>query len=64
MFRLVGLSLVALWLSAMHVPAPAREAGAWTLVHERPSNVKYEDFAFPNSKDGWLVSAAGIILHH
>ena len=45
------------------VPVAARQTGAWTLVHERPSNLKYEDFAFPNSKDGWLVSAEGVILH-
>jgi photosystem II stability/assembly factor-like uncharacterized protein len=60
---LVGLSLVAVWLRATHVAAGARQTGAWTLVHERPSSVKYEDFAFPNSKDGWLVSADGVILH-
>ena len=60
---LVGLSLAAVWLRATHVAAAPRQTGAWTLVHERPSSVKYEDFAFPNSKDGWLVSADGVILH-
>jgi photosystem II stability/assembly factor-like uncharacterized protein len=44
------------------VPASAQQSG-WTLVQERPLAGKYEDFAFPTAKQGWLAAALGDILH-
>ncbi len=40
-----------------------RVPDSWDLVFPRPATGKYEDFAFPDSTNGWLVSAAGVILH-
>jgi photosystem II stability/assembly factor-like uncharacterized protein len=45
------------------VPARASQPPGWTLVFNRPFAGKYEDLAFPDSKNGWLVSAAGQIFH-
>lgn len=41
--------------------APAPDA--WTLVVDRPATGKYEDFAFPDPKNGWLINANGVVLH-
>lgn len=41
----------------------ALDPNSWTLVLNRPGNGKYEDFAFPDTANGWLVSAAGFIMH-
>ena len=47
-----------------HEPAgPTIDVNAWTLVYPRPATGKYEDFAFPNDRDGWLVTARGDVLH-
>jgi photosystem II stability/assembly factor-like uncharacterized protein len=35
----------------------------WILVLDRPYSGKYEDFAFPDARHGWLVSSAGDIIH-
>ena len=44
-------------------PSPAVTLDSWTLIYPRPATGKYEDFAFPNDHDGWLVTARGDILH-
>ena len=47
-----------------HAPGPADQTSTdWTLVLNRPASGKYEDLAFPDAKNGWLVSAGGQILH-
>lgn len=38
-------------------------ADNWTLAFARPAAGKYEDFAFPDTANGWLISASGVILH-
>jgi photosystem II stability/assembly factor-like uncharacterized protein len=35
----------------------------WTLVYPRPTTGKYEDFAFPDNRNGWVVTSGGDILH-
>ena len=61
-------SLVALAMLTLVGPVggqqPAQSTGyKWTLVHSRPIGGKYEDFAFPDDRHGWLVNAPGDILH-
>jgi photosystem II stability/assembly factor-like uncharacterized protein len=58
---LFGASLVA--LAAASQPGTAVQSNGWRLVHDRPLSGKYEDFAFPTEKDGWLASAHGDIVH-
>ncbi len=60
---LIGLTLAVAWYGAPFARVSARQAGAWNLVLDRPSGAKYADFAFPDSKHGWLVSGSGDILH-
>jgi photosystem II stability/assembly factor-like uncharacterized protein len=58
-----ALAPAAGWTGAPRAQTTAADTAAWTLVHDRPIGGKYEDFAFPTPKDGWLVSAPGDILH-
>ena len=62
--KAVGVALVVAALCAEGGAARTRaQPGAWNLVHARPSGAKYNDFAFPSATHGWLISAAGVILH-
>jgi photosystem II stability/assembly factor-like uncharacterized protein len=64
--RLIGVAGLALAIGGARWDRPASPAlavDAWTLVYPRPATGKYEDFAFPNDHDGWLVTARGDILH-
>jgi len=46
-----------------HSHAVAPRASGWTLIYDHQALGKYEDFAFPDSTNGWLISASGFILH-
>ena len=41
---------------------PGVPPGEWSLVYAKPAVGKYEDFAFPDDKHGWLISASGTIF--
>lgn len=51
------------WFGSSRLVGVLRGLTGWTLVLERPSIAKYEDFAFPDSRHGWLVAASGDVLH-
>jgi photosystem II stability/assembly factor-like uncharacterized protein len=59
----IGLGMAAAWSGSRSASVSAGQAGAWSVVLNRPSGGKYNDFAFPDPKHGWLVSATGDILH-
>jgi photosystem II stability/assembly factor-like uncharacterized protein len=61
-FRHSALVALVLTASVGHRP-PAIALDAWTLIFSRSATGKYEDFAFPDEKNGWLVTARGDILH-
>jgi photosystem II stability/assembly factor-like uncharacterized protein len=45
-------------------PPSAPVAGTdWNLTFERPVKGRYEDLDFPTPEAGWLISAAGDVLH-
>src|SRR4051812_22457601 len=46
-----------------HAHAHVPPAGTWTLAYDHPLSGKYEDFAFPDTIHGWLVSSRGEILN-
>jgi photosystem II stability/assembly factor-like uncharacterized protein len=58
---LIGAGLLA--ALSMVAAGDAQYLGRWTLVLDRPSSSKYEDFAFPDSANGWLATVKGEILH-
>jgi photosystem II stability/assembly factor-like uncharacterized protein len=68
-----GLACLALGAVAVAMAMASRPAaraviagaenGGWALVYDHPFLGKYEDFAFPNGSDGWLVNARGEIFH-
>src|SRR4051812_42389052 len=41
---------------------PGVPPGEWLVIYPRPAVGKYEDFAFPDEKHGWLISASGTIF--
>jgi photosystem II stability/assembly factor-like uncharacterized protein len=51
------------WLAKATAQVSTASPANWTLVHDRPTAGRYEDFAFPTSSDGWLIAATGEILH-
>jgi photosystem II stability/assembly factor-like uncharacterized protein len=53
----------AAWFGARRLHAANPSDNGWKLVYDRPAVGKYEDFAFPDDKNGWLISASGFILH-
>lgn len=59
----IALTVPVAWFAAGHTGLAAEQSNGWALVYERPGTGKYEDFAFPDSTHGWLVSAGGDILH-
>jgi photosystem II stability/assembly factor-like uncharacterized protein len=63
---LAGLAVVgaaAAWYRPAHAVVAGPENGGWSLVYDHPFSGKYEDFAFPNADQGWLVNARGEIFH-
>jgi photosystem II stability/assembly factor-like uncharacterized protein len=60
---LIGITMAVAWYGVRSEGVSARQAGAWSLVLDRPSTAKYADFAFPDPRHGWLVSGSGDILH-
>ena len=63
MTRLIGVLVLVAGLISPTAHVASRPAGTWTLALDRQNFSKYEDFAFPDTTHGWLVSAAGDILH-
>lgn len=64
----VALCLVALAVVTLAGPVggqqvTGRDAFKWSLVYPKPIPGKYEDFAFPDQRHGWLVAATGDVLH-
>ena len=55
--------LLAMWPVTRGDATAATQGRGWTLVHAAPTFGKYEDFAFPNQRSGWLANASGDILH-
>jgi photosystem II stability/assembly factor-like uncharacterized protein len=60
---LMALVISVVWYGATHASGALSQAGSWSLLLDRPYPGKYEDFAFPNARHGWLTSSAGDILH-
>lgn len=58
----IGVIVAGAGLSPARAQVPPAPNG-WTLVYDKPFEGKYEDFAFPDAKNGWLISAAGEIFH-
>lgn len=52
-----------LWSKARPTAAAILTPGRWTLVKEWVHVGKKEDIAFPDSVHGWMVDAAGHVLH-
>src|SRR4051794_29588547 len=49
--------------SGMAVGSAQRADSGWDFVFDKAFSGKYEDFAFPTSLEGWLISARGEIFH-
>ncbi len=60
---LVTVALVTASHATERAQVTSAAVDGWTLVYDRPFPGKYEDFAWPDAKNGWLISARGEIFH-
>jgi photosystem II stability/assembly factor-like uncharacterized protein len=63
LLRALGAGAVVLVSGGARPHAPTVDLQSWTLIYPRPATGKYEDFAWVNDHEGWLITARGDILH-
>jgi photosystem II stability/assembly factor-like uncharacterized protein len=61
----IALAVLAIGFQSALAQGPRASLDAWTLIFERPGAGigRYEDLAFPDERNGWMVSYRGEILH-